>query len=321
MKLAILKSLILILAQTAFAQIKTDLSSFPEHTPFDRAYYNEASKNEVLKRLQNTWTDEEKHELSQQAARAHFETEIAELRQLLERRDLSEGQGNKIKQQLDTLQMIINTNRITHPLYRAAVEAKMKAIDRHRVDDRLILLAGFLDDKRYVPVLRNAIGDSIHYAQHHVKLALARLNEEPFYSEMIAFYRVDYNKIQKLKSDHYELNQYFFDLCRGLLYIRSQESILELGNFLSAELKVTDPVAINSEDVGYSPVSRQAFEAITRLLNNEDIKAYLKSNPKELNVNPIQRTVSQEAPISKRHVIWLDNWMKKNFGRYEILRD
>lgn len=303
---ALLVLTLLFCLQTSFAQVRN---------------YNEASKNELLKVLENRRTDDEIKVLSEIKTRELFDQRILDLQRLQSNKDLSERQKSKINAQLDTLRKIVATKDTTHPEYLAAIAVQRRAIEQLKVDNQMILVAGMLDDNRFIPVLKKAIGDSIHFDQLSVKLALARLKEEPFHSSMLNYYRVDPNKIASLRSNHYSLHEYFRTISIGLVYIRSQESILELAKFLPVELKVTDPVAINSDDVGYSPVSRQAFEAITWNLNNQEVKDYIKANLNELNINAIQGQVSQESPISKKHTIWLENWLQKNFGKYELIRD
>lgn len=295
---------------------------YPSYITPTRIWFNEASRAELLRLLENQWTASEKQELAEKSVRKNLEIRLSNLAKSKENPELLPRFKKSLQKQLDSLTKVSQMVRPdTFPPYQQAIEKRVQEIEQLKLDDVLIYVAGFLDDTRYVPVLKNAIGDKIHYDQHTVKLALARLKVEPYHSEMLKHYEIDLNYIKKVKKNHRQLSSYYDEKSSGLLYILSQESILEIGNFLPVELKVTDSRVLNTSDVGYSPISRRTFEDIASRLANKEILDYAKSNINELNVNPTEFRISQEEPIDKKHITFLQRWLKANYGRYELVRD
>ncbi len=298
-----------------------DNKPYPNDIPTIRKWYNEVSKNELLKLLENKWPEEEKQELAELSVRKYLETEIRNLTKSRENPELLPKYKKSMQKRLDSLVKITQIKADTFPPFQQAIKKRKKELDDLKLDDRLIRMAGLLDDPRYIPVLRQAMGDSIHFNQQELKIALARFKVEPYHSDMIKFYSIDTKVINKKKINHRELNRYYNSKRSVLLYISTQESIWELSKFLPVELKVTDSRTLNSDDVGYSPVSRRAFEDIAGRLDNKVIKDYVSANSNELNVNPIKFRVLQETPINKKHITFLQKWLQENYGRYELVRD
>lgn len=293
---------------------------FPDNIPYHPNQLNDSARIELLRILENNLTEEYKQELAKLSVRKFIETEISNLTKSRKNPELLPRHKKSLQKRLDSLTKITQIKADTFPPYQQAVAKRGEEISRIKIDNNLILVSGLTDDRRYVPILLKVIGDSISYDQAVVELALARFKEEPFHLEMINRFTFNEEFIKEIKGDHFKLGDYFSRLSRNLTYISSQESLLELSKFLPTELKVTDKRAINMGDVGYSPVSRQAFEMIVEKLNNTEIKQYIAKHPKSFNVFG-KFNVPQETAIEKKHVLFLQKWMKDNYGQYEIKRD
>ena len=289
--------------------------------PYDRRYYNDSSKNELLILLEREITDKELVEFAKLSVRKYINSEVNSLKKSNENLQLSTKQRKLVQKRLDSLETILKSDSDTFPLYEKAVKKRKTEISRFKIDDTIILLSGLLDDKLFVPVLKRKLNDSIHFNSFAIKLALARLMEQPFHSEMVKYLNVDTELINRMKNDHLELSDYFSSISSDLIYISSQQSLMELSKFLPVELKVADKRVLLMDDSGYSPVSRQAFEAIVNKIENKELREYVIKNSNELNVPLTRQNVRQETSIEKKHIIFLQNWMKRNFGSYQINRN
>jgi len=105
-------------------------------------------------------------------------------------------------------------------------EELIKREKARKVSNHVILTAGWLDDKRYIPVLKEALNKPEQYSQYFVKLALARFREEPYYSNILKNSKID------IEND----NQSTLDKkLEDLLYLATQESVYEATKTLYVE--------------------------------------------------------------------------------------
>lgn len=286
--------------------------------PYNPKFYTDSSRIQLLKILNNEREQGESYRLAKLSIDKYIDSEIENLIQLKDNLQLSQKQKKLTQDRLDSLIKIRELKSDTIFAYQQSIKKREDEILHMRIDNLLILVAGLTNDRRYVPILLKAVLDTVHFDQITVKLVLARFNEEPFHNEMIAHNRFDQKYVSGVKGDHFKLSEYFSQLSRNLLYISSQESFLELSKFLPTELRVTDRRALNMEDAGYSPVSRQAFESIVEKLNNKEIKEYLNRYSKAFNIFG-KYNVPQETPIEKKHILFLKNWMQQNVNNYDIV--
>lgn len=284
---------------------------YPNDIPPTRKWYNEASKSELLKLLENNWAEEEKQELAEKSVRKHLETEIRNLTKSRENPELLLRHKKSLQKRLDSLTKITQIKADTFPPYQQAVEKRKKELDNLKLEDQLIRIAGLLDDPRYIPVLRQAIGDSIHYDQHKVKLALARLGQEVYFREMLIHYSVDENYIKRNKKSHSNLYGYYDSKSSGLIYLCTQESFKELAKFLNAERGTLNRFDV---DVLVYPIYKTAAADIFNKIKNDDLSSYLKREfPNHGGY--------LESVLNDKHITFLQKWLKENYGRYELVRD
>lgn len=107
--------------------------------------------------------------------------------------------------------------------YKDKLKEQLK---ERKVSNHVILTAGWLDDERYIPVLKEALNKPEQYNQYFVKLALARFRVEPYYSQILKNSKID------IKNDNQStLNKKMEDL----LYLATQESFYEATKTLYVE--------------------------------------------------------------------------------------
>jgi len=118
------------------------------------------------------------------------------------------------------------------------------------VDYRVISIAGYLRDPRFLPYLKDM--DKGNYVSKEVELALARYGEEPYYS----------NAIKKYTYGERFRHDYIWDL----VYICSNDAIEEIYNYIMNENE--ESCDSNGECDGYWVDSGVA--ALQRLFNSKE---------------------------------------------------
>jgi hypothetical protein len=284
---------------------------YPNSLPPIRKWYSEASKNELLKLLENKWSDQEKRELAEKSVRKYLEIEIGNLTKSKDNPDILPRHKKVLQKRLDSLMKVTKIKIDTFPSYQSAIEKRMRGFEELKLDDQLIRIAGLLDDMRYTPVLKKAIGDSIHYGQLITKLALARLGQENYYREMLHQYSVDDNFIKKNKKNHNVLYEYYSSKSGGLIYLCTQESIKELGKFLNAGKGI--PIKLDSDVLMYPTYKTAAVEIINKIKNDDFVNYFRKELPNDRGY--------MESVLKDEHITFLQKWLRENYGRYELVRD
>jgi len=216
-----------------------------KHQKYFYNYFSEKAKERMIELFERKWTEEE------------IESRI----------------NASIKSTLDTLNQYNGyykdakkiARRDSLPLQRVwdsmivvrKAESRKSILKNKYVDDRVISIAGYLKDSRFLPYLKNM--DKGSYVSEEVELALARYGKEPYYSNAIKKYS-------------YDVDNYDYDDSK-LMYICSKDAIEEIYKFvMNDEGKICDS---HGDCEGY--VVELGVGALWSLFKSEDMKHEFKT--------------------------------------------
>ncbi|GHT29627.1 hypothetical protein AGMMS49574_06910 [Bacteroidia bacterium] len=166
--------------------------------------------------------------------------------------------------------------------------------------ERLIDACGYIKDERFVIPLLNIVDNSQKFDKEYpdrikarATRALANMEVEPYYSNLLKSYSFSLEEIQKMHIVDY------IDIFTEILH--SQESFLELSKYLL----YTTPTFVSSEFGPDGNVSFNAYRLITQYIENKDLLEII-GDPSTFDLN--------EGKFK------IYDWMQKNYGKYEIKR-
>jgi hypothetical protein len=213
----------------------------------------------------------------------------------------------KNKQSNADYQFLFDSLMITRREFRKTEGIRFMKRAFTQVPPTIIFTCGWLDMQEAVPILQVALQDSVHYDIRTVKVALARLQVEPYHTEMIDLYSHRRKEIQpKYKSSG--LRQILYSNVSVLQYISSQESIAAMSELL------TWP-----ERIKFAPdlplISRLSIivpQGLYRFIQNEDFKANFSKEEQNYGISIFE--VSDESLEKARQ------WLIANKGQYQFDR-
>lgn len=135
----------------------------------------------------------------------------------------------KYKQPKGDYKLLFDSLMISFITERKAdrIEALKKTFTQ--VHPSIILTCGWLDMQEAVPILQAALQDSLHYNTRVVKVALARLQVEPYYTEMIEETRNYKPELSRFDPPS-TLREINLNNAYVLIYIATQESIAAISS-------------------------------------------------------------------------------------------
>lgn len=276
---------------------------------YTRPYFTAASKELLVELLKNDWlTQEQKRTIAKKQVWQQIEstiktsTEVA--RDTLTYRGFSKERRAGFKKRADSLQRLKNLNTDTIPAFQQAITRVLESIETRQVANELVYTAGMLDDERYIPVLKRALNDTVHFAQQAVKMALARYGIAPYSKDMLAVHRIKPEILKKGKSDSEARLYEYNEAGPSLLYLLSQESIKEYSKLLRLE----HFKRIDADDYSLYSVPNNVLVGLNWVILNEDIQSYLAS-------------INLPDNVKKEHIQWVIKWLDKNYGKYKLNRD
>jgi len=151
-------------------------------------------------------------------------------------------------------------------------------------------LCGYINDKRFIKPLINALKKPGNFDSVKVIESLVRMKVEPYYKNYIKSRTRSLNQIKKGEFD-FEIKDFVFVL-------NTQESFLELSKYLLSDT----PYLFFSDDTSL-PVSYEATSLIKDFIENEDIQQLVKTDS-----------------YTKDNLLKIYNWMQKNYRKYKIRR-
>jgi hypothetical protein len=176
---------------------------------------------------------------------------------------------------------------------------RRRIFEESRLNENIILLIGSLDDTDYVPTLKEAIKDKTN-SNLDIRLALARLKVEPYYSGILNEFSVkNASKSTSGVSVSYKKIEYV------LLYVATQESYSELMKWLDVPGMETD----YSDETFKYPIAGYLIDGLYYYFGGKDFKAIFNQP-----YYGFTSTTLQDIEITRK-------WVKDNKGKYKINRD
>lgn len=203
---------------------------------------------------------------------------------------------------LDTLD--IYKRKLDSLLKEARKEACMDLLNDRYIDlSSIAELCGYVNDKRFIKPLIEALDKHDNFRRNIVIEALARMKVEPYHSNLLKEYTLPIDKI----ISGYGYNYFVF-----IDVLRSQESFLELSKYLKSNV----PCMIVADDESSfhhgDELKFCVMRAIYNNLENKDLKKLIGDGSKKLYM-PYDITPEWDAKLDI-----LYDWMQKNYGKYEF---
>jgi hypothetical protein len=206
-------------------------------------YFTEKAKLRMLELFKNTWTEEE--------IQSHLKIKLEYVLDTLNPRN---GFYKRVKRiaKRDSIPI----RKVWEQMLAKRSIAYRKLIADQKVTGDVVLLAGYIKDKRFIPYLEALATDTAYYYRYETKLALARYGIAPYYTEM-------------LKKNSYSENLNFNSFrsrLENLAYICTKESLQHNYKFCMSTDKV-----YNSHGEGYSYMAETAITGLSLLLKNREM--------------------------------------------------
>ncbi len=274
------------------------------------SYYTEASRQLLLEVLKDDWiTKEQKRSGAEKKVWQQVDRRIDTYENVIS--DTIKYKGLKRKRKhfltlLDSLKELKRLNIDTVNSFQTALNGWMQEMDQRRIPDLYIYTAGMLDDDRYIPLLKEALNDTIRYNPYAVKLALARNKVDPLVQEVMENNSINIKLFKKEEDQYYLSNTEIFPV---LAYLASDNSIREYSKLLTLE----HFECIDHGDYEQCSIPHSTIENLYIMILNKSFRNYLKDY--------MIGVVPDPKKLSNREITWVQNWLEKNYGNYELDRD
>lgn len=273
-------------------------------------YYAEASRQLLLEVLKDDWiTKEQKRGEAEKKVWQQVDRQIDTYGDVIS--DTIKYKGFKKKRQhfitlLDSLKRLKQLNVDTVNSFQTVVNRWVQEMDQRRIPDLYIYTAGMLDSMLYVPFLLKALEDTVKYNPYAVKLALARNKVDPFVQEVMENNSINIKLFKKEEDQYYLSNTEIFPV---LAYLASDNSIREYSKLLTLE----HFECIDYGDYEKCSIPHSTIENLYIMVLNESFRNYLKDY--------MVGVVPDPKKLSNREITWVQNWLKENYGNYELDRN
>jgi len=267
-------------------------------------YYTDASRQLLLEVLKDDWiTEEQKRKEAEKKVWQQVDRQINTYEDVIS--DTIKYKGFKRKRQhfltlQDSLKELRRLNVDTVNSFQDVVNRWMQEMNLRRMPDLYIYTAGMLDSMLYVPLLKEALEDTVKYNPYAVKMTLARLGLKPHYSEMMNHHRIDLEYLKDMEVSDSK-RWVIYEIFPALSYLCTQESIKEYSKLLSLK----HFKRIDEYDYSIYSVPSRVLGGLLVFILNQDFQAYL-------------RQVDPPDNVTKDHITWVQNWLEENYGNYEL---
>lgn len=272
-----------------------------------KEYYTEDSKQLLVEVLEDTWmTYDQKLALAKQEVlkRLNNEIDISEAisSDTVKYKDFSSSRRKHFKVYADSLKRLKFSNLDTMESFQVIVQEQIQRINARRMPNIYIYTSGMMDDERFIPILQELLSNSVKYDINAVKLALARYKVEPYNKQILDENKIDINELKNINLVELILleNNKIFP---RVAFLCNQEIVREYAKLL--HLNHFD--CIDEGDYQICSVPSSVIIGLDNILLNNDFKAHFK------NISPYT--------VTDKQINWALDWIKKNYGNYELNRN
>ncbi|MBL6445696.1 hypothetical protein JMN32_05210 [Fulvivirga sp. 29W222] len=275
----------------------------------DSILYTSKSKDRIFELLKNEWLDEELELISINQLKEKLQKDIDFLKQIIGdtiKYPFAKEKRHEFEERLDSLSSIKDQPIKSNVYLMAHLNEIQKTLADQKVEDKIILISGSIKDARYLEVLKGALGDSLHYNQNAVRLALARMGDRPSLVDVLDRNRIELPyKPNNDKRGMYNPIRDYQERSPALLYLNTQESVLELSKWLSLTSSKYEVEAISHTGT-YVPIANYAAEDLVNVILNPDFKKRFSSKYYSIN------------SFNPSDLKFIKKWVQENYGKYKL---
>lgn len=283
---------------------------------YDKRYFTDESKELLLEVIKKRYSDEYIMGLSKREVRLNYKSRLEEISEKLKdsanfmygKRFNKRLYAGYKKQKVKLEKLLSSQQPDTIPDYKRQLDNKYNYYRNYKISRSLIYAVAFVEEKnKAITFLKELLKDTTHISGSAIKLSLARLKVEPYYT----------NQLTKLKEnvDYILLNKDGDNRENSLINIKSaypragllltKEAILIYSKVLEAKYFDT----IDHGDVSESSIPIRTLDHLLDLINNSDFQDYFKEE------NGFSKSYLE---CTKADVEWVIEWFKSNKDKIEI---
>ena len=212
----------------------------------------------------------------------------------------------KREYRLEVMKLLqLDTTKLYKQAYFQLVEKDRNQFINRRLNEKnydrtaIAELCGYIGDKRFIPLLIEALDKPENFRREKVLEALARMRVEPYYS--------DYVKFRTRTREQILTETPLFDIDDLVYVIGTQESFLELSQYLLSDVAESyDILDLPEGSISHTHLMYDAACSLLKVhIENEEVQEMLR-----------ERGADEDPEIIKQ----LYDWMQKNYGHYKIRR-
>jgi len=258
-----------------------DLQSYPKED-----YYIPQIKERFLELLTREWNQEEIEAWIDDYADFHEESFIIQTERVLE------------KDTIKTFQEVYDSIKVTR------LEVMIEGlVSSYYVPSSVIAMAGWIDMPETIPYLEALLKNPKQQDKEVIKLALARLRVEPYYSEALEKYTS-----KEMLPNMYSIDDDCIAKTEALWYLGTEESIYAIAEWLLREEL-------------YYPFSHGEFQAPVGTLAFDLFYKQVFVENKYFREKYLNEFVSLGLDVKPKMLKEIYDWMQENRGKVEYNRD
>ncbi|MFL0105908.1 hypothetical protein, partial [Tenacibaculum maritimum] len=196
----------------------------------------------------------------------------------------------------------------TFPKYKRELDDLYNSLKRYKISNTLIYAVAFVEEKeRAILFLKELLKDTIHVNVSAIKLSLAKLKVEPYYTNQLTKLKEEINYIILNKNEDNSktplMNIRYAYPRTGMLL--TKEAILIYSKVLEAKYFDT----IDHGDVSEISIPARTLSFLFNLIDNYDFKEYFKDQygyPKSY------------LDYRKKDIQWAIEWLRINKSKLKI---
>ena len=188
----------------------------------------------------------------------------------------------------------------TIPEYKNRLDRLYKSLKKYKLPNGLIYSVAFVEDRdKAIPFLKELLNDTIHINSYAIKIALAKLKVEPFYTSQFIKLKEEVKHIVTVQEDenNSRINIFYAYPRTGL--ILTKEAIFAYSKVLEAKYFDT----IDHGDVSESSIPIRTLDHLFKLIDNNDFKEHFKNE---------EGYLKSYLECTKEDIKWAIEWFKKN---------
>ena len=263
--------------------------------------YTNVIKSKVYDLIKKKYSEEELKKIAEHKLKLNFENQLKQIDQFI-----ADTIGKNFSQRIiknalkkrDSLSTVLKMDITRHPSYIALFNS-IKTIKK---PNGLMFKSMFLDKNNIIPVLKEGYKDTARYNTRTIQFLLAKLKEEPYYSQELDSLSFYIDKVFNNQDDPGKMKKLQDNVCfPRASFIFSDKSI----KIYARLLDINFHESIDEEDVIIYSIPARAVAHLHSIINNKDFKKYFEDKLVPLDVN-------------KKDIIWVKNWIINNEGSYEL---